>query len=98
MFKAIIAAAAIATVSFVTTASAALPVSTCKVMGETIEQMANVRDQGIGPDVMYEILVDNGVDSRVAVPMLELVYITGKDIDGSLLNPLFVGNCVGESA
>jgi hypothetical protein len=98
MFKAIIAAAAIATVSFVTTASAALPVSTCKVMGETIEQMANVRDQGIGPDVMYEILVENGVNSKIAISMLEIVYITGKDVDGSILGPLFVGTCVGESA
>jgi hypothetical protein len=98
MIKSIIAAAAIATASFVTPASAALPVATCKVLGETIESMAKIRDQGIGPDVMYEILVENGVNPKIAISMLEIVYITGKDVDGSILGPLFVGTCVGESA
>mgnify|MGYP001117413903 CR=1 FL=1 len=98
MFKSIIAAAIIATTSFATTASAGLPVATCKVMGETIEQMANVRDKGIGPDVMFELLTENGISQEIALSMLEIVYITGKGVDGSILGPLFVGTCVGESA
>jgi len=98
MFKSIIAAAVIATATFVTPASAALPMATCKVLGNLIENVATLRDAGVSPVEVYELLTENGLTPAVAANMLEIVFITGKDVDGSLLNPLFVGTCVGESA
>mgnify|MGYP001452708518 CR=1 FL=1 len=97
MFKSIIAAAAIATATFVTPASAALPLATCKVLGTLIENSAVLRDAGYSSTEVYELLTLNGVTPAVAVNLIEIVYITGKGLDGSVLNPLFVGNCVGES-
>jgi hypothetical protein len=97
MFKSIIAAAVIATATFTTSASA-LTVQQCVAVGDIIESIAEGRDQGLSASKAFVILMDSGINDEYAATLIELVYITGKDLDGTTMKGAFIGRCVGETA
>lgn len=98
MLKSIITAAVIATAALTTPAYAStFTVSQCVILGDAIESLSIARDNGISASRAFTILTDNGVPQEISVVLLELVYVTGKDIGGATLKGAFIGTCVGES-
>jgi len=97
MFKSIIAAAVIATATFSTQANA-LTIPQCVTMGESVQDLALLRDQGVTPEAVYTSLTNSGIPEGIILKMLEVVYVQGSALSGPVLNKVFVQNCVGESA
>jgi hypothetical protein len=97
MFKSIIAATLIATATF-TTPSSAATVDECVLAGNLIELVANGRDAGVSATDMYTVMTSQNLPAEVVVQILNLVYITGADINGTTIKGVFIGACVGESA
>lgn len=91
--KTIITAAAFAMAAFTTTA-AATPVSDCYSMGDSINMLATVRDNGLSAGVVYEFLTDEGLGGELIVTMIELVYVTGSTISPNALERMYVDSCI----
>ena len=98
MFKSIITAAVIATAALTTpTYASTFTVSQCVSLGDAIEALVVARDNGISASGAFTILTDSGIPTEISVILLDIVYLTGKDIGGATLKGAFIGTCVGES-
>ena len=97
MFKSIIAAIVLATASIATTANANA-IQECVTVGQSIEQLATVRDEGVSPEFVYNYLTNDGIPEEMVILLLTIVYIEGANIDGKTLNKVFVQTCIGELA
>ena len=95
MFKSIITAAVIATAAFTTSASAN-SYTVCIDGGRVLESVANARDNGLSAADAYRIMEEVGLDSDLAVNILEVVYITRRTETPEALKEWFVINCLGE--
>ena len=91
--KTIITAAAFAMAAFTTTA-AATPASDCYSMGDSINMLATVRDNGLSAGVVYEFLLDEGLGGELVTTMIELVYVTGSTISPDALEVMYVNSCI----
>lgn len=94
MFKSIITAAVVATIS---THANAIPVNQCVTVGHFVEVMAKGRDAGINATEMYYMLSNQNLPEAITTNLLNLVYLDGKEVGGAELNRVFVKTCVGES-
>ena len=98
MFKSIITAAVIATATFTTSVSAAsMSVEDCVRIGTAIELMADARDRGLTASQGYELMASENIPDEIAIQMLEIVFLEGRNIDGETLKGAFIGVCVGET-
>lgn len=82
--KNIITAAALALGLTVTAAAPVKAMGTelCSPLADAAGSMATLRDQGYGPQEVYDLLLQNGVADEVAVILLKLVYV-----DASFASP-----------
>ena len=92
--KTIITAAAFAMAAFTTTAAQASSVSDCYTMGDSINMLATVRDNGLSAGVVYEFLTDEGLGGELIVTMIELVYVTGSTVSPNALERMYVDSCI----
>ena len=90
----IIAAAVIAMASFTTTTAQASPLSDCYTMGDSINMLATVRDNGLSAGVVYEFLTDELDNEELVLTMIELVYVTGSTMSPDELESMYVTSCI----
>ena len=88
--------AAIFAISTITATSAHAVSSTqeCKIYGESINQLADLRDKGITADVVYDFLVETGIEPELVLAMIEIVYLHGADVNPNQLERMFVIECI----
>lgn len=53
----------------------AMDVEFCTPLSELASNMASLRDQGYGPQEIYDILLQNNIKEELAVILLTLVYV-----------------------
>ena len=92
--KNLITAAAIVMATFTTTAAQASSVADCYKMGDSINMLATVRDNGLSAGVVYEFLTDELDNEELVLTMIELVYVTGSNISPDELESMYVTSCV----
>jgi hypothetical protein len=95
--KNIIAAVLIATSTMTLTTTPAYAVSStqeCKTYGESVNLLADLRDKGITADVVYDFLVETGIEPELVLAMIEVVYLHGADVNPNQLERMFVIQCI----
>ena len=92
--KNLITAAAIVMATFTTTAAQAASVADCYSMGDSINMLATVRDNGLSAGVVYEFLTDELDNEELVLTMIELVYVTGSNMSPTILEALYVDSCI----
>ena len=92
--KTLIAAAAVATAAFTTTAAQASPLSDCYTIGDNIKILADLRDRGISEDVIYALLSKDGQNDMLVLLLIELVYASGQDLTPDALEAVYVAGCI----
>lgn len=92
--KTIIKAAAFAIAAFTTTAAQASSVADCYKMGDSLQKLATVRDNGLSAGVVYEFLTDELDNEELVLTMIELVFVTGSNLSPTILEAMYVDSCI----
>ena len=92
--KTIITAAAFAMAAFTTTAAQASPLSDCYTMGDSVNMLAVIRDQGLSEGVVYALLSKDGQNDKLVLLLIELVYASGKNLTPDALEAVYVAGCI----
>ena len=68
----------------------------CESMAELFQNVAELRDQAVPPDVVYKALRSNfpNMTHEIAVSILGLVYVTLKDNTPEQIAPMTYGACM----
>ncbi len=76
----------------------AMDVSFCTTLSSAASGMALLRDQGLGPQEVYDLMLQNGIDEEVAVVLLKLVYVDASFASPQELKDMMFAICLSESA
>ena len=96
--KNIITAAVLALGLTVTAAPVkAMNVESCTILSNAASGVAFLRDQGVGPQDVYDLMLQNGIDEEVAVVLLELVYIEASYASPSDIKNVMFTVCLSDA-
>jgi len=73
-------------------------VETCYVYSEIVLNTAHLRDQGLTPKEVLEVLLRVGMPLEVAKTLLVYVYAVGAKVGPEELQVNFMNTCVGNQA
>jgi hypothetical protein len=98
--KNIIAAVLIATstMTLTTTPVYAVSAQQCELMGELVGLAATARDGGVAVGAVYDILITGGLSDKLAIEVINTVYLVGADYSPAVLEALFLSYCKGDAA
>jgi hypothetical protein len=89
----IAAVIAISTIT-ATSANAMSSAKECRIYGESVSLLGDLRDKGITADVVYDYLVETGIAPELVLAMIEVAYLHGADLNPNQLERMFVIQCV----
>jgi len=89
----IAAVIAISTIT-ATSANAMSSAKECRIYGESVSLLGDLRDKGITADVVYDFLVETGIEPELVLAMIEVVYLHGADVKPSKLENMFIAQCL----
>jgi precorrin-6B methylase 1 len=97
--KNIITAAALALGLTLTAAAPvkAMGVDFCTILSDAAGVMATLRDQGHGPQDVYDLMLQNGIDDEVSVVLLKLVYVDASFASPKELQDMMFTICLSEA-
>lgn len=81
-----------------TSVAASDPIEDCSKVANVVTVLAENRDLGMGPEEAYFILVNNGLSEKVALALLETVYLHGSQTAPDQLGAQFFMFCVQDAA
>jgi hypothetical protein len=70
----------------------------CGWFTQTVTAMAKARDAGLSAEDSYYVLVENGFGEELSLQLLEIVYLTFKDLEPSQLGNLSLNLCKSETS
>tara|TARA_R110002051_G_scaffold304549_1_gene373927 strand:- start:100 stop:396 length:297 start_codon:yes stop_codon:yes gene_type:complete len=76
----------------------AMDVEFCKAISDAAGYVAVMRDQGVGPQGVYDLLLQSGFDDEMAVILLKMVYLDVSDASPDEIKNTIFTLCVSEAS
>ena len=71
---------------------------TCYIHSELVLITANLRDQGVEPREVLDVMLGSGLPLELAKKLLVYVYVVGSEVEPEDLQVIFMNACVGDKA
>ena len=84
------------TLGITVTQATAGPAEDCYVFSFLVYDIAQARDFGVSPELVFSAMVDGGLEPVYAAALLHLVYITGSELSPKELNVAVLTDCLAE--